>query len=184
LEQGGEELIQAEAEEAAKYGKSLEESERAEREQAMEERMRVEKEMLEAELEKRKTEEEKIKAKSERKKKKKKKKKVGKAILKYVKDVLKNLCMYDPNGKLIMFAASTTFLCFTLSANYGLLFYTGAPYERVIVLDFESRQSSLWFQCTKDNFVNFNAFGLIDFIGVAVAGVGAIMSFGDFIVSL
>jgi len=94
------------------------------------------------------------------------------------------LCMYDPNGKLIMFAASTTFLCFTLSANYALLLFSGAPYEKVIALDFEARKSSLWFECTADNFVDFNAFGLIDFIGVAIAGVGAIISFGEFIVTL
>ena len=27
--------------------------------------------------------------------------------------------MFDPNGKVIMFAAATTFLCFTFSANYA-----------------------------------------------------------------
>ena len=54
----------------------------------------------------------------------------------YIKDILRNvskassfnleftrcslqLCMFDPNGKVIMFAAATVFLSFTFAANYG-----------------------------------------------------------------
>mmetsp|Transcript_4936 Transcript_4936/g.5645 ORF Transcript_4936/g.5645 Transcript_4936/m.5645 type:complete len:93 (-) Transcript_4936:280-558(-) len=92
--------------------------------------------------------------------------------------------MYDPNGKLIMFAASTTFLCFTLSANYALLLFSGAPYLKVPELDFYARKSSLWFQCTANNFVDFNAFGLIDFLGVALAGAAALLELLDFLVTL
>lgn len=54
--------------------------------------------------------------------------------------------MFDPNGKVIMFAAATTFLCFTLSANYALIFFSGAPYLEVIELDWNARSSMLWFE--------------------------------------
>jgi len=114
----------------------------------------------------------------------KEKKKARKAILNYIKDILKNLCMYDPDGRLIMMAASTTFLCFTLSANYGLLLYSNAPYERIPIIDSNARSSALYFECTAANFKTLDAFGLIDFLGLALTGVGAIFSFGEFLVTL
>ena len=54
--------------------------------------------------------------------------------------------MFDPNGKVIMFAAATTFLCFTFSANYALILYSGAAYLDVIALDWNARRSLLWFE--------------------------------------
>ena len=61
--------------------------------------------------------------------------------------------MFDPNGKVIMFAAATTFLCFTLSANYGLILFSGAPYLEVMELDWNARSSMLWFEVRSSVFL-------------------------------
>mmetsp|Transcript_5683 Transcript_5683/g.6723 ORF Transcript_5683/g.6723 Transcript_5683/m.6723 type:complete len:630 (+) Transcript_5683:229-2118(+) len=110
--------------------------------------------------------------------------KVKGKVFTYMKDILRNLAMYDPDGRLIMVAASTTFLCFTLSANYALLFYSNAPYERIPVIDSNARTTAIYFECTTSNFKTFNAFGLVDFLGLALTGAGALLSFGEFLVSL
>eukprot|EP00924_Labyrinthula_sp_SR-Ha-C_P009521 snap_masked-scaffold_2-processed-gene-26.19-mRNA-1 protein AED:1.00 eAED:1.00 QI:0/-1/0/0/-1/1/1/0/535 len=87
---------------------------------------------------------------------------------KTVIETLRNLCLYDPEGRLIVYAAATVFILFSSSANYAILFYSGAPYVHIPFIDFWSRRSSLYFQCTLDNFEFPTAFGLLDFIGVAL----------------
>jgi len=59
--------------------------------------------------------------------------------------------------------------------RYALLLFSAAPYEKVIALDSEARKSSVWFECATVNFADLNAFGLIDFIGVVIAGAGCCM---------
>ena len=96
-----------------------------------------------------------------------------------------------------MFAAATVFCIFTLSANYGILLYSGAPYQEVPLIDWKARSTTEYFQCTADNFVNFSAFGFIvrvsfmkvhsvlqDFVGLAI-GVGAgLVEFINFIITV
>ena len=60
-----------------------------------------------------------------------------------------------------MFAAATVFCIFTLSANYGILLYSGAPYLEVPLIDWNARSTAIYFECSADNFVDFSAFGLI-----------------------
>jgi hypothetical protein len=60
-----------------------------------------------------------------------------------------------------MFAAATIFMLFTLSANYAIMLYSGAPYHLIPVLDWNSRKTLDYFLCARDNFKTFSAFGVV-----------------------
>lgn len=61
-------------------------------------------------------------------------------------ELLTKLCLFDSNGNVILFASATTFLGFSLGANYGILLYSGAPVFEAPLIDFYARRSEQWFQ--------------------------------------
>eukprot|EP00924_Labyrinthula_sp_SR-Ha-C_P016474 snap_masked-scaffold_6-processed-gene-4.22-mRNA-1 protein AED:1.00 eAED:1.00 QI:0/0/0/0/1/1/2/0/291 len=110
--------------------------------------------------------------------------KVRASVWKHVVDTLKNLCLYDPEGKLIMFAAATVFTIFSFSANWAILFYSGATYYEIPFIDFWARRTELYIECTIDNFKSPTAFGMIDFVGLALTILAGLIEFSQFIINL
>mmetsp|Transcript_14905 Transcript_14905/g.16854 ORF Transcript_14905/g.16854 Transcript_14905/m.16854 type:complete len:576 (+) Transcript_14905:216-1943(+) len=108
-------------------------------------------------------------------KKKKKKKKKRKKIFKYILDILKKLCMYDPLDRVIVFAGATILTLFTVQVNYGILLFSGAPYIEAPKIDMLARGTSRYFECTVENFADFNALGVVDFIGLGITVGGIIL---------
>eukprot|EP00511_Aplanochytrium_stocchinoi_P001730 CAMPEP_0204832138 /NCGR_PEP_ID=MMETSP1346-20131115/12837_1 /ASSEMBLY_ACC=CAM_ASM_000771 /TAXON_ID=215587 /ORGANISM="Aplanochytrium stocchinoi, Strain GSBS06" /LENGTH=340 /DNA_ID=CAMNT_0051963775 /DNA_START=464 /DNA_END=1486 /DNA_ORIENTATION=+ len=93
-------------------------------------------------------------------------------MIKYILDILKKLCLYDPLDRVIVFAGATILILFTTNVNYGILFYSGAPYIEAPYLDFIARDTNRWFECTRDSFTNFSALGMVDFIGLGITAFG------------